>query len=133
MSETSMRLPNDQDASGRTFGTEALQAVQAALESGTLTSTKGTFVKQLESDFAAKVGVKHAFACTSGTAALHCAVAAIYSEPGEEMMLWCRGGRSTIRRVTYPPPAEIEHEHGWYVLVDDDPEPSNWFYDFVTS
>lgn len=81
-----MRLPNDQDASGRTFGSEELDAVRQALESGTLTSTKGTFVKQLEADFAGRLGVKHAFACTSGTAALHCAVAAINPEPGEEMV-----------------------------------------------
>ena len=37
-------LPSDQDASGRTLGGEEIAAVSAALRSGTLTSTKGTFV-----------------------------------------------------------------------------------------
>ncbi|PCJ55642.1 MAG: aminotransferase DegT [Planctomycetota bacterium] len=79
-------LPNDQDATGRTFGEEEQSAVLAALASGTLTSTKGSFVKQLEARFAEKLGVKHAFACTSGTAAIHVAVAALDLEPGDEVI-----------------------------------------------
>lgn len=50
---------------------------------------------------------------------------------GDELMLWCVGGRASIRRVTFPPPAEIHEDRGLYVLVDDDPEPVNWFYEFV--
>lgn len=57
-----------------------------AIESGTLTSTKGRFVKALEERFAAMLGVKHAFACASGSAAVHCAVAAIDPEPGDEIV-----------------------------------------------
>ena len=79
-------LPNDQDATGRTFGEEEQAAVLAALASGTLTSTKGSFVKQLEAGFAARLGVAHAFACTSGTAAIHVAVAALDLEPGDEVI-----------------------------------------------
>ena len=47
-----MPLPSDQDASGRDLGTEELELLQQVIESGTLTSTKGTFVKQLEQEFA---------------------------------------------------------------------------------
>ena len=54
--------------------------------SGTLNSTKGRFVKQLEQEFADKLGVKHAFACASGTAAVHTAIAAVDPEPGEEII-----------------------------------------------
>ena len=79
-------LPSDQDATGRTLGDEEIAAVTAALRSGVLTSTKGSFVKDLESRFAAMMGVKHAFACSSGTAAIHCAVAAIDPEPGDEII-----------------------------------------------
>lgn len=79
-------LPNDQDATGRTFGEEEQSAVLAALASGTLTSTKGSFVKQLEARFAKQLGVAHAFACTSGTAAIHVAVAALNLEPGDEVI-----------------------------------------------
>jgi len=87
MKSTSSRiLPNDQDASGRTFGGEEQQAVLAALTSGTLTSTRGSFVKQLENRFAESLGVAHAFACTSGTAAIHVAIAALDLEPGDEVI-----------------------------------------------
>lgn len=56
------------------------------MRSGTLTSTKGTFVPKLERRFAEMLGVKHAYACASGTAAIHCAVAAIDPEPGDEII-----------------------------------------------
>ncbi|MGC1381407.1 MAG: DegT/DnrJ/EryC1/StrS family aminotransferase [Candidatus Baltobacteraceae bacterium] len=79
-------LPSDQESSGRTLGTEEIAAVSAALRSGTLTSTKGSFVSSLESRFATMLGVKHAYACSSGTAAIHCAIAAIDPEPGDEII-----------------------------------------------
>ncbi len=79
-------LPSDQDASGRTLGDEEIAAVTAALRSGTLTSTKGQFVSQLESRFASMMGAKYAYACSSGTAAIHCAIAALDLEPGDEVI-----------------------------------------------
>jgi dTDP-4-amino-4,6-dideoxygalactose transaminase len=57
-----------------------------SIHSGTLTSTKGNFVKTLERRFADLLGVKHAFACASGTAAIHTAVAALNPEPGDEII-----------------------------------------------
>ncbi len=81
------RLPSDQDASGRSLGAEEIEAVTAALRSGVLTSTKGTFVKRLETDFAELLGVAHAFACSSGTSAIHTAVAAIDPAPGDEIVV----------------------------------------------
>ena len=81
-----VRLPSDQDASGRTLGPEEIQAVIEAIQSGTLTSTKGSFVKRLEEEFAQALGVRHAFACSSGTAAVHTAVAAIDPAPGDEIV-----------------------------------------------
>ena len=81
-----MALPSDQNATGRTFGAEEIEMLTAAIESGTLTSTKGTFVKQLEAQFAERLGIKHAYACSSGSAALHVAVAAIDPEPGDEII-----------------------------------------------
>ena len=79
-------LPSDQDSSGRTLGAEEIALVTAAIQSGTLTSTKGTFVKQLEKKFAEMLGVKYAYACTSGSAAVHTAIAAIDPEPGDEII-----------------------------------------------
>lgn len=79
-------LPSDQDASGRSLGEEEISAVAEAIRSGTLTSTKGQFVPQLEKRFAASLVTKHAHACSSGTAAVHVAVAAIDPEPGDEIV-----------------------------------------------
>ena len=79
-------LPSDQDASGRTLGEEEIALVAEALRTGTLTSTKGQFVKKLEKRLAEMLGVKHAYACTSGSAAVHLAIAAIDPEPGDEVI-----------------------------------------------
>ena len=80
------RLPSDQDGSGRNLGKAEIEAVTAAIRSGTLTSTKGQFVPTLERRFANMLGVKHAFACNSGSAAVHCAIAAINPNPGDEII-----------------------------------------------
>jgi dTDP-4-amino-4,6-dideoxygalactose transaminase len=83
---SAIALPSDQDASGRTLGDEEIALLTDAIRSGTLTATKGKFSKRLETEFAASVGAKHAFACSSGSAAVHCAVAAIDPEPGDEIV-----------------------------------------------
>lgn len=81
-----VELPSDQNQTGRTLGNEEINAVIEAIESGTLTSTKGTFVKQFETEFAKRIGSKHGYACSSGSAALHTAIAAIDPEPGDEII-----------------------------------------------
>lgn len=81
-----MLLPSDQDYTGRTLGEEEIASVSEAIKTGTLTSTKGSFVKTLENTFAEKLGVKHAHACASGTAAIHIALAAINPNPGDEII-----------------------------------------------
>ena len=87
LSETTrLALPSDQEASGRTLGDEEIALAAEAIRSGTLTSTKGTFVKRLERRFAELLGVRHAWACASGTAAVHTAVAALDPEPGDEII-----------------------------------------------
>ncbi len=84
--ERLMVLPSDQDASGRTFGEAEKRYVTEALESGTLTTTKGKFGKMLEKAFAEKLGAKYAYACTSGSAAIHIAVATVNPNPGDEIV-----------------------------------------------
>jgi perosamine synthetase len=81
-----IQLPSDQDATGRELGDDEMVQLATAIESGTLTSTKGQFVKRLEERFAQYVGVKHAYACSHGTAALHTALAAVDPEPGDEVI-----------------------------------------------
>lgn len=81
-----MTLPSDQDASGRTLGDEEIAALTAVIKSGHLWTNRGTTGKALEEGFAQLMGVKHAYAVTSGTAALHTAVAAIDPNPGDEII-----------------------------------------------
>jgi dTDP-4-amino-4,6-dideoxygalactose transaminase len=79
-------FPSDQDASGRTLGDEELALITQAIRSGCLFTVKGPFGKKLQTDFAKLLGVKHAIACSSGSAAIHTAVAAIDPEPGDEIV-----------------------------------------------
>lgn len=79
-------LPNDQDATGRTLGEREIELVSEAIRSGTLTSTKGSFVKRLEQGFAQKLGARYGHACSSGSAAIHAAISAIDPEPGDEII-----------------------------------------------
>jgi perosamine synthetase len=81
-----MSLPSDADHSGRDFSGDELTLLREVLDSGTLNCTKGTQVKAFERAFAALYGVPHARAVTSGTAAVHTAVAAIDPEPGDEII-----------------------------------------------
>lgn len=81
-----MKLPSDQDASGRTFGAEEINALTEVLQSGVLITTKGKFGKMLEENFAKRLGVKYAYACNSGSAAVHVAIAAINPNPGDEIV-----------------------------------------------
>ncbi len=81
-----MTLPSDQDSTGRTFDETEIRYVTEALNSGTLTTTKGKFGKMLEKAFAEKLGVKYAYACTSGSAAIHIAVATVNPNPGDEII-----------------------------------------------
>ncbi len=79
-------LPSDQDATGRTFDDAEIALVAEVLRSGTLTVTKGRFGKTFEADFAKLLSAKHAHFCSSGSAAVHCAVAAINPNPGDEII-----------------------------------------------
>jgi len=84
--QTPVPLPSDQDPSGRTLGSEELALLTQAIKSAMLFSPKGRFVKELEARYAEAVGARQAFACSSGTAAVHVAVAAIDPEPGDEII-----------------------------------------------
>jgi dTDP-4-amino-4,6-dideoxygalactose transaminase len=68
------------------LGDEEIALLTEAIRSGTLTSTKGRFVKELERRFAEILGVDHVVACASGTAAVHTAIAALDLEPGDEVI-----------------------------------------------
>jgi dTDP-4-amino-4,6-dideoxygalactose transaminase len=85
MSDT-ITLPSDADITGRDFGKDELDLLREVIESGTLNCTKGTQVKAFEQAFAQRIGAEFSRAVTSGTAAIHTAVAAIDPEPGDEII-----------------------------------------------
>lgn len=80
-------FPSVGNSSGRRLGAEEIAALQRVIESGCLSRVGGTEVPGLEKDFAELLGVEQAVASTSGTSALHLAVAAINPEPGDEIVV----------------------------------------------
>jgi perosamine synthetase len=70
----------------RAMGDEEIVALSEVVRSGQLGRHGGTKVKELERVFADLYGVKHAVAVTSGSAAIHTAIAAINPEPGDEII-----------------------------------------------
>ena len=112
--EKLLTLPSDQDASGRTLGQEEIDFLIAAIQSGTLTTTKGKFGKLLEKNFAEKFGVKYAYACASGSAAVHCAVAAVNPNPGDEIITTSITDMGALTPIVYqgaiPVFADVDHE-----------------------
>jgi dTDP-4-amino-4,6-dideoxygalactose transaminase len=82
----SITLPSDGDHTGRDLGKEELELIRQVVETGTLFSPRGKYVARFEKEFAARYGMAHATACSSGSAAVHCAVAAINPNPGDEII-----------------------------------------------
>jgi dTDP-4-amino-4,6-dideoxygalactose transaminase len=81
------QLPSATEPAGRTFGEEEAKALADVLASAKLNFTVGgTETPALEAEFAARYGVAHAVACSSGTAALHLAVGAVDPAPGDEII-----------------------------------------------
>ena len=66
------------------FAEEEVRAAEEVLRSGWW--TYGPVARRLETEFAARVGVEHAIAVSSGTAALHLALAALDLQAGEQVL-----------------------------------------------
>jgi perosamine synthetase len=96
-------------------GDAELAEVASVLESGML--TMGPRVAEFEAAVAHACKVEHAVAVSSGTAALHLAVLALGSEPGDEVL---------VPAYTFPATANVVALSGLKpVLVDVDPETMN--------
>jgi perosamine synthetase len=92
-------------------GAAELAEVAEVLESGML--TMGPKVLEFEAEIARLCGVEHAFAVSSGTAALHLAVLAFGLQPGDEVV---------VPAYTFPATANVVALAGLRpVLVDVDP------------
>jgi dTDP-4-amino-4,6-dideoxygalactose transaminase len=110
-------LPSDGDASGRTLGAEEALLAADAIRRGTLNSTRGTYVTTFEQRFARWLGRKHAIACASGSAAMHCAIAALRLQPGDEVVTTPITDMGALTPICY--------EGGVPVFADVDPATLN--------
>ena len=86
-------------------------------------SSVGPFVRRFEEEFARFVGVRHAVACASGTAALHVAMRLVGVEPGDEVFV------SSLTFVASANP--VVYEKGVPVFVDSEMESWNLDPDLV--
>lgn len=80
------RLPGVCDPEGRTLGDEEIRALERVVGSARLSRNCGPETPSLERDFARLHDIQFAIATSSGTAALHLAVAAVDPEPGDEII-----------------------------------------------
>lgn len=72
------------DISKPSLGLEEIKAIEAVLKSGAI--SQGNKVSEFEEEFAAFIGIKHAVAVSSGTAALHVALLAHGVGDGNEVI-----------------------------------------------
>jgi len=101
MSTSKVTLPSDANATGRSFGKEELELLAEVIASGTLNCTKGTMVTRFEKRFAEHVGTPFCRCTTSGTAAIHAAVAAVDPEPGDEIVTTSITDMGAITPILY--------------------------------
>jgi perosamine synthetase len=100
-------------------GEEEIEAVVAAIRRGEISGSFGTEIETFEREFADYVGARHGVAVTSGTTALHLAVAALELDPGSEILLSASTNIATALAAT----------HNGHVPVPVDSEPVTWNLD----
>lgn len=96
-----VHLPSDRDCSGRDLGDAELANLERAIRSGKLNSTGGELTAGFESAFAQKMGRDHGIACSSGTAAVHCALAALDLQPGDQVITTAITDMGAIMPIIY--------------------------------
>jgi len=103
------------------FGEEEIAAVVAALRRGEISGSFGTAITDFEEGFAAFCGCRYGIAVTSGTTALHLAVAALDLKPGDEVLLSSSTNIATALAIIYanaiPVPVDSERET-WNLDLD---------------
>ncbi|WP_349632291.1 DegT/DnrJ/EryC1/StrS aminotransferase family protein [Desulfuromonas sp. CSMB_57] len=94
-----------------------MEAVNRVLASGKVNYWTGPEGREFETEFAGKVGVRHAIAVANGTVALELALQALDIRPGDEVITSCRtfiaSASAIVMRGAVP------------VLADVDPESQN--------
>jgi len=96
------------------FGEEEIQAVVETLRKGEISGSFSPTLEQFEKEFAAYVGCRYGIACTSGTTALHLAVAALQLSRGDEVLVSASTNIATALAVVHnggvPVPVDSEEE-----------------------
>jgi len=96
------------------FGEEEIRYVTDALEAGEISGTYGGFLDRFEREFSDYCGCSHGIATSSGTTALHLAVASLGIGPGDEVLVSALTNMATFFAVLYqgarPIPVDIEED-----------------------
>ncbi|OGQ06093.1 MAG: aminotransferase DegT [Deltaproteobacteria bacterium RIFCSPLOWO2_01_44_7] len=85
-------------------------------------SSHGEFVLKFEEAFAKTVNAKYGIACSSGTAAVHMALAALHLEPGDEVILPAFTMIATVNPIMFvgAKPVLVDSEpNSWNMNVDE--------------
>lgn len=86
---------------GKRFGEEEKREVLEVLDSDVAFYVFGSKVKAMEGKMRAMYGVRHAYGCSSGTAAVHIALGALAIEPGREVITSAITDMGSLTGVLY--------------------------------
>ena len=100
-------------------GDEEIAAVADAVRRGEISGSFGTEIESFEREFAEYVGARYGVAVTSGTTALHLAVAALDLDLGSEILMSASTNIATA----------LAAYHNGHVPVPVDSEPITWNLD----
>jgi len=98
------------------IGEDEIEAVVAAIRRGEISGSFGESIPRFEEAFAAYCGCKYGITVSSGTAALHLAVAALDFKPGDEVLVSASTNIATA----------LAAYHNQLVPVPVDSEPRTW-------
>lgn len=118
-------FPGVSSAEGRRLDGAEIAALERVVRSGQLNSTIGGETRAFEQEFADLYGVSQAVASSSGTSALHLAVAAIDPDPGDEIITTGLSDAGTV--------LPILSQNAIPVFADVDPASGNLSVESVRS
>ena len=98
------------------IGDEEAEAVKHAVLNGEISGSFGKSIPRFEEAFANRIGVRHGVAVTSGTTALHLAIAGCHFSPGDEVLLSASTNIATALAIL----------HNGLIPVPVDSEPDSW-------
>lgn len=98
------------------LGQREVDCLTEAIRDGAISGTAGKFLERFERGFADYCGCSHGVAASSGTTALHLAVASLGIGPGDEVLVSTLTNMATFFAVLYqgatPVPVDVEEDTG---------------------